>query len=558
MARVGLDNATALVALSHDPKLDDPALELALPSDLFYIGALGSRRTHEKRLERLRAAGLSELTGRIHSPVGLDLGGRSPSEIAVSILAQIIQTRYRKGTYVIFREFPLAECEGLLLAHSLRLPDRILKKGLRLTRAHSELLAAAGIAKVHGARLAADEIDENSAAEIVATVLGGPGITPRAPNAGRCNLNAAQRGLVAIDAETIHRLNGLDESITVATLPPYSPVRSGAVVATVKIIPLAVSRALVDACITQAQAVGINDEAKALQLLPFQQQRAGLIVTEQQGESSRNYIAAVNSTRRRLEDLGSHLGLVQRCAHRENAVAAALQEMLAAGCTLILVSGSTVPKDRADTVPVAIVTAGGEIVHFGMPVEPGNMLLLARIGAVPVIVLPGCARSRRTNGLDWVLQRMLAGLPMGAEQIMGMGVGGLIRSPLESDNGDQKEAVRISIGRRIGALILAAGSSRRMGSDNKLLQPVGGVPMVRRVANAALTSRCSAVRVVTGFAADAVQECLAGLDVTFTHNTQVWIRHGIVVVLRLAGTGRRCRCCGSAAGRHARHRWWSH
>lgn len=419
-----------------------------------------------------------------------------------------------------FREFPLAECEGLLLAHSLRLPDRILKKGLRLTRAHSELLAAAGIAKVHGARLAADEIDENSAAEIVATVLGGPGITPRAPNAGRCNLNAAQRGLVAIDAETIHRLNGLDESITVATLPPYSPVRSGAVVATVKIIPLAVSRALVDACITQAQAVGINDEAKALQLLPFQQQRAGLIVTEQQGESSRNYIAAVNSTRRRLEDLGSHLGLVQRCAHRENAVAAALQEMLAAGCTLILVSGSTVPKDRADTVPVAIVTAGGEIVHFGMPVEPGNMLLLARIGAVPVIVLPGCARSRRTNGLDWVLQRMLAGLPMGAEQIMGMGVGGLIRSPLESDNDDQKEAVRISIGRRIGALILAAGSSRRMGSDNKLLQPVGGVPMVRRVANAALTSRCSAVRVVTGFAADAVQECLAGLDVTFTHNTQ--------------------------------------
>jgi len=84
------------VALSHDPKLDDPALELALPSNLFYIGALGSRRTHEKRLERLRVAGLSELTGRIHSPVGLDLGGRSPSEIAVSILAQIIQTRYRR------------------------------------------------------------------------------------------------------------------------------------------------------------------------------------------------------------------------------------------------------------------------------------------------------------------------------------------------------------------------------------------------------------------------------------------------------------------------------
>lgn len=95
VARLGLDAATALVALSHDPKLDDPALELALPSSLFYIGALGSRRTHEKRLERLRAAGLGELTGRIHSPIGLDLGGRSPAEIAVAILAQVIQVRYR-------------------------------------------------------------------------------------------------------------------------------------------------------------------------------------------------------------------------------------------------------------------------------------------------------------------------------------------------------------------------------------------------------------------------------------------------------------------------------
>lgn len=95
LARLGLDQATALVALSHDPKLDDPALQLALPSTLFYIGALGSRRTHEKRLERLRAAGLGDLTGRIHSPIGLDLGGRAPAEIAVSILAEVIQVRYR-------------------------------------------------------------------------------------------------------------------------------------------------------------------------------------------------------------------------------------------------------------------------------------------------------------------------------------------------------------------------------------------------------------------------------------------------------------------------------
>ncbi len=95
LARLGLDAATALVALSHDPKLDDPALELALPSKLFYIGALGSRRTHEKRVQRLTEAGLGEYIGRIHSPIGLDLGGRAPAEIAVAILAEIIRVRYR-------------------------------------------------------------------------------------------------------------------------------------------------------------------------------------------------------------------------------------------------------------------------------------------------------------------------------------------------------------------------------------------------------------------------------------------------------------------------------
>jgi len=87
----GLDARTALVLLTHDPKLDDPALQQALASDVFYIGALGSTRTHAKRVERFRAAGYDEARiARIHGPVGLDIGAASPSEIAVSILAQII------------------------------------------------------------------------------------------------------------------------------------------------------------------------------------------------------------------------------------------------------------------------------------------------------------------------------------------------------------------------------------------------------------------------------------------------------------------------------------
>jgi len=94
---MGLDGATAVVTLTHDPKLDDPALESALKSDAFYIGALGSRRTHAKRKERLAEVGITEeMFARIHGPVGLNIGAKSPAEIAVSILGQIIEVRARR------------------------------------------------------------------------------------------------------------------------------------------------------------------------------------------------------------------------------------------------------------------------------------------------------------------------------------------------------------------------------------------------------------------------------------------------------------------------------
>ncbi|HYD08224.1 MAG TPA: XdhC family protein [Reyranella sp.] len=94
---MGLDVSTAVVTLTHDPKLDDPALEAALKSDVFYIGALGSKRTHAKRKERLAEVGITdEMFARIHGPVGLNIGARSPAEIAVSILGQIIEVRARR------------------------------------------------------------------------------------------------------------------------------------------------------------------------------------------------------------------------------------------------------------------------------------------------------------------------------------------------------------------------------------------------------------------------------------------------------------------------------
>ena len=97
LPKLGVDRYTALAALTHDPKIDDPALLHAFASDCFYIGALGSRKTHGRRIERLKAQGVGEnVLARIHAPIGLDIGAESPAEIATAVLAQVIQA-LRKG-----------------------------------------------------------------------------------------------------------------------------------------------------------------------------------------------------------------------------------------------------------------------------------------------------------------------------------------------------------------------------------------------------------------------------------------------------------------------------
>jgi len=96
LPEIGLDRYTAIALLTHDPKIDDPALNLALKAECFYVGALGSKKTHAKRVERLAAAGLSAQASRINAPIGLDIGAVSPAEIAVSILGEIVLSLRKK------------------------------------------------------------------------------------------------------------------------------------------------------------------------------------------------------------------------------------------------------------------------------------------------------------------------------------------------------------------------------------------------------------------------------------------------------------------------------
>ena len=417
---------------------------------------------------------------------------------------------------MIFGEFSGAEAEGVMLAHTLHLDGKTLKKGRVLGPADLALLRENGVERITGARMQEGDLDESAGAAAIAALLVGPNTETRRPYTGRCNVHAAARGVLRVDAARIDALNALDESITVGTLHDYALVRQGQVLATTKIIPFAVSRELVERC--RAIAAG----APLLRLFPLAPRRAALIMGELPGMQENIFRGTVTATRNRLEGLGSRLALGLRCRHERGAYEAKLREALAAGCDLVLVAGATVTKDRLDTVPAAVAGVGGAVDHFGMPAEPGNMLLLAHVGAVPVLVLPGCARSRRSNGLDWVLQRLHAGLPLGCAEIMRMGVGGLIRNPLEPDDeeeGESESLPNLPAGTPdVAALVLAAGRSSRMGGENKLLAEVGGVPMLLRAVNAALASKAASVTVVLGHEADRAEALLAGCRVNIVRN----------------------------------------
>jgi molybdenum cofactor cytidylyltransferase len=188
-----------------------------------------------------------------------------------------------------------------------------------------------------------------------------------------------------------------------------------------------------------------------------------------------------------------------------------------------MVVGASAITDRRDVIPAAVERSGGTVEHFGMPVDPGNLLLLGRHGETSVLGLPGCARSPKLNGFDWVLQRLIADVPVTRRDIMLMGAGGLLKEiPTRPQPRSGAERVRVaSTAQRapsIAAVILAAGRSSRMRGANKLLAEVDGTPMVVHAVDAALASRARPVIAVTGNDADRVAAAHAGKPVTLVHN----------------------------------------
>ena len=418
-----------------------------------------------------------------------------------------------------FGDFPVDQAAGIILAHSQRVGDKLLKKGIVLTESDTGALTKAGVRSITGVRLDPDDYDENSAAEKIARAAAGNNISISTARTGRCNVLAAARGLVTVDADRLDALNLVDETATLATLVPFAAVEKGDIIATAKIITFGVAKATIGKC-----EIIAKDGSPLVGIAPFLPKQIGLVQTAFPAHREQILDKATAVTRARVQSLGCDFIDDIRTAHTAKDVAAGLRTLQAAGCHIALALGASAIADREDVIPAAVTRCGGTIDHFGMPVDPGNLMLLGRVGDMHVLGLPGSARSPRLHGFDWVLQRLVADMEVSGEDLMRMGVGGLLKEipgrPMPrariSDPGTTERSTAAPY--EVAAIVLAAGQSRRMGSVNKLLAEIAGKPMTTHVVDAAIASSASPVVVVTGHEPALLEEALAGRDVRFIHN----------------------------------------
>lgn len=304
-----------------------------------------------------------------------------------------------------------------MLAHSVKVGGNRIRKGKVLQKEDIELLSSSDTSTVVVARLDPDDVHEDGAAQRLAHALvpdpARAGLRLTTAHTGRVNLVSEVNGIAEIDAAAINALNRVDPMITVATVPEWCRMEQGGLVATVKIISYAVP---------ESQLILAEDAARAaIRMRPTAVANATLIQTTVATDDGEKGHRALHQ---RLSALGVILQPKSIVPHDTLALARALKS--ATGDVLFILTGSAT-SDIRDTAPEALRLAGGTVRHFGMPVDPGNLLFIGELNGTPVIGLPGCARSPALNGADWVLERICCGIPVMGDDIMGMGVGGLLK-----------------------------------------------------------------------------------------------------------------------------------
>ena len=402
-----------------------------------------------------------------------------------------------------FETVDISAAIGGILAHSHVIDGQRWAKGRILSAADTAAAQKAGLKCLTIARLAPGDVTEAAAATQLAAALTGANVTALAATHGRVNLAATAAGLCIASPAMVTAVNAVTEALTLATLPANVRVAAGEIVATIKVIPYAVSSAALAAAVAAARPIDVA---------AFHNLSATLIQTHLPATPAKLLAKTARVTRDRIEALGGTLIEAEPCVHDAAALSAALNANLAvATTTLLLIAGAAATVDRGDVIPAAVLAAGGQVERLGMPVDPGNLLCLAALGGLPVIGLPGCARSPKRNGFDLVLEALAAGLPVTSASIAAMGAGGLLPEA-ERPEPRAGRAARPAV---TGAIVLAAGQSSRMGADHKLLADWQGRPLIAHVVDAIAKAGLPSPIVVLGARAPEVRAALTGRDVCF-------------------------------------------
>ena len=323
---------------------------------------------------------------------------------------------------------PVEQAVGMVLPHDITeiVKDshkgRAFRKGHIIRQEDIDHLKRLGKDNVYILTLETDEIHENEAATLLAESLAGQGIAMSAsPEEGKITLTAARDGLLRVNVDALYRFNLLGE-VMCATLHDNTPVQKGETVAATRLIPLVAPRSLV------VKAAGIAAEnSHILQVLPLRKANAGLVITGTEVFHGRIKDQFEEVLRTKLEKLGSRINSVEFAPDDVSLIAAAIGRCLAAGADLIVTSGG-MSVDPDDMTRAGILAAGAIETTYGTPVLPGAMLLVGRIGEVPIAGVPACGMYHKITVLDLLLPRILTGASIGREELASMGHGGLCRN----------------------------------------------------------------------------------------------------------------------------------
>ena len=404
------------------------------------------------------------------------------------------------------------ESQGSILAQSYNLSERKLSKGTRVSKAIVELLNKENIKTILCAVPHENDLDEDAAAEAISNAIDRNRLYAEEASTGRVNFRTPALGVVRYNRELIKKINLVDESIAFSIVEHNQLLAKNDLIATLKIIPFFVSKIYVE------QVVTLLSKYEIFKIHRLEEKKVEFIQTYYDWQKRSIFKATSNVTRSRLDALGCLLEKETLIPHDHESLCSEIKSSLDSGAQVLLISGASAITDRSDYIPKAILSVGGEIIQYGLAVDPGNLLLIGQIGNTTIIGMPGCARSPKLNGFDWVLQLLMANIPITKEELADMGAGGLL---MEIASRPLPRALSKSVNKRekkIMGVILAAGNSTRMGKDNKLLRNVGEASLIRNTVVEMLKSDLDSCSIVLGYQSDKVAEVIKDLNINLILN----------------------------------------